>query len=149
MISIPHSYADWADVLDILREKTDDAEVLQAMQQGTIAWQTGVAERFAARLIDTVNERMNKASEKFQKDISRASGSESALIGALLSLRKEMSFLYQVMDIQALPEKDREHYKGLVRSQADQMQKSLEDSAKRDRTGKLSSIIRNHKVNNF
>ena len=68
---------------------------------------------------------------------------------ALLSLRKEMSFLARAINLPALPEKDRQHYVQLVLSQADSMQKSLEDSAKKDRSGKMSSIIRNHKVNGF
>lgn len=36
-----------------------------------------------------------------------------------------------------------------VIEQADNMQKSLEDSAKNDRSGRMSSIVRNHRVNSF
>lgn len=149
MIPVPHTYAEWVSVLDMFREKQDDEAVLAAMQQGTIEWQSGVAERFSKRLIDAVNARMNAASDKFQKDMSRSAGREGAIVQALLSLRKEMSFLARAINLPALPEKDRQHYVQLVLSQADSMQKSLEDSAKKDRSGKMSSIIRNHKVNGF
>lgn len=147
MIPIPHTYAQWADVLDVLLEKTDDEDVLEVMKQGTLEWQSGVAERFTKRLIDTVNARMNAASDKFQKEIGRANGSESVIIHALLALRKELSFLMKVMDLPALPEKERQQYVQLVIDQANIIQKSLEDSAKKERTGKLLSIIRNHRVN--
>ena len=44
---------------------------------------------------------------------------------------------------------ERKHYLALVIEQADNMQKSLEDTAKNDRSGRMSSIVRNHRVNSF
>lgn len=149
MIPAPHTYAEWVSVLTVFKNKTNDEEALKAMKAGTLEWQSGVAERFSAKLIDAVNARMNAASDKFQKDLSRSRGQEGAIIQALLALRKEMSFLEQAIDLPVLPEKVRQHYLNLVKEQADTMQKSLEDSARNDRSGKLSSIVRNHKVNSF
>lgn len=149
MIQTPHTYSEWNAVLDMLRDRQDDAAVLAAMQQGTLAWQSGVAERFAKKLVDTINARMNVATDKFQKSMSRSGGQEGAIVQALLALRKELSFLVKAIDLPVIPEKDRAQYCNLVREQADQIQTSLEDSAKKDRSGKLSSIVRNHKVNVF
>ena len=149
MIFIPHSYADWADVLEILRAKTDDEEVLQAMMQGTVEWQSGVAERFSKKLIDAINHRMNGATDKFRKEMSRSNGQERAIVQALLALRKELRFLSKAINLPASPEKDRQHYLDLVINQANSIQSSLEDSAKADRSGKLSSIVRNNRVNAF
>ncbi|MDR1960685.1 MAG: hypothetical protein LBQ16_00185 [Gracilibacteraceae bacterium] len=148
-IKPPVIYAEWSELLDKLKNKENDAYVLAAMQSGTIVWQSGVAERFARKLIDTVNARMNLAADKFQKDMARANGHEGAIVQALLSLRKEFAFLYQAMDLPAIPENDRTQYCALVREQADTAQTSLEESAKQDRSGKMASIIRNHKINNF
>ncbi len=145
----PHTYAEWVQILDILKNKTEDAEVLEAMLQGTVEWQTGVAERFAQKLIDTINFRMNKATDKFQTEMSRSMGQERAIVQALLALRKELSFLAKAISLPAIPEKDREHYRQLVLKQAESIQNSLEDSAKKDRTGKLLSIVRNNRVNGF
>ena len=149
MIQTPHTCSEWNAVLDMLRDRQDDAAVLAAMQQGTLAWQSGVAERFAKKLVDTINARMNAATDKFQKSMSRSGGQEGAIVQALLALRKELSFLVKAIDLPVIPEKDRAQYCNLVREQADQIQTSLEDSAKKDRSGKLSSIVRNHKVNAF
>lgn len=149
MITVPNTYSDWTKVLDLLKEKEDDTGVLHAMQNGKLEWQSGVAERFSKRLVDAVNTRMNRASDKFQRDLNNARGAEGAIVQALLSLRKEMAFLVQVVNIPALPEEYRKQYMQLVLEQADTMQSSLEDSARKDRSGKLSSIIRNHRVNNF
>lgn len=145
----PRVYAEWVTLLDLLRDKTNDDAVLQAMRQGTLEWQTGVAERFVKKLTDTVNSRLNGATDKFQKELSRSRGEERAIIQALLSLRRELAFLANAMNLPVLPEKDRATYRGLVMEQADKIQKSLEDSAKNDRSGKLASIVRNHRVNGF
>jgi len=143
----PRIYAEWVSVLDQLKAKTDDESVLLLMQRGSIEWQSGVAERFAKKLVDTINARMNVASDKFQRDMRNARGHEGMIVQALLSLRKEMKFLLQAIDLPAIPEKDRAQYCQLVRDQANSMQSSLEDSAKNDRSGKLSSLVRNNKVN--
>jgi len=148
-ITSPRTYAEWVAVLDMLKSKTDDESVLLAMQQGTIEWQSGVAERFAKKLIDVINYRMNSASDKFQKEMGRAYGQERAIVQAILALRKEMSFLSKAINLPAIPENDRQQYYQLVISQANNMQSSLEDSAKKDRSGKLVSIVRNNKVNAF
>lgn len=145
----PHTYAEWSAVLDILEARTDDEGALAAMQQGTLEWQTGVAERFSKKLIGAVNVRMNAASDRFQKSISHANGRESAVVQALLALRKELAFLSECVTIPVIPKEDRQQYHKLVQEQADNIQKSLEDSAKQDRSGKLSYLIRNHKVNVF
>ena len=149
MITAPHTYSEWVNVLTTFKNKSDDVDVLTAMKAGTVEWQSGVAERFSKKLIDAVNFRMNAASDKFQTDLSRAGGQEGAIVQAILALRKEMRFLVQAMNLPAFPERERQHYVNLVIGQANAMQKSLEDSAKNDRSGKLSSIVRNHKVNIF
>lgn len=149
MITTPHTYSEWVTVLTALKNKTDDEEVIKKMKAGTVEWQSGVAERFSKKLIDAVNSRINAASDKFQIDLSRAHGQEGAIVQAILTLRKEMAFLANAINLPALPDKERQYYLGLVLEQANNMQKSLEDSAKNDRSGKLSSIVRNHKVNAF
>ena len=148
-IAPPKTYSDWVYVLDMLKEKSDDEAVLSAIQKGTIEWQSGVAERFAKKLTDVINYRMNAATDKFQKEMSRSNGQERAIVQALLALRKELRFLSKAINLPAIPDKDRQHYYQLVISQANSVQSSLEDSAKKDRSGKLASIVRNSKINAF
>lgn len=145
----PKTYSDWVAILDMLKAKSDDESVLFAMQRGTIEWQAGVAERFSKKLIEVINYRMNAATDRFQKEMSRSNGQERAIVQALLALRKELCFLSKAINLPAIPEKDRQKYYQLVISQAKSVQSSLEDSAKKDRSGKLASIVRNNKVNAF
>lgn len=148
-IIVPHTYYEWNEVFQLLHDKTDDENVLQAMYQGTIEWQSGLAERFAKKLTDVINYRLNKATDAFQKKLNHSNGQEGSIIQALLDLRKELLFLSKAIALPAIPDKDREQYKNLVIEQASTIQRSLEDSAKRERTGKLASIVRNHPVNKF
>ena len=148
-IKVPSTYAEWVEMFNILKANTDDEAILSTMKQGTIEWQSGVAERFTKRLVDVVNYRMNIATDRFQKEITRSNGEERVIVQSLLALRKELNFLAQAMNLPVIPEKDRQQYCNLVREQANSIQQSLEDSAKKDRSGKLSSIIRNNKVNTF
>ncbi len=149
MVLIPHTYSEWVTILEIFKSKSDDMEVLDAMKQGTIEWQSGVAERFAKRLIDSINYRMKTACKKLQNDLVRARSSECEIVQALLSFRRELSFLAQAINLPALPDKDRQHYLQLVIDQVNYTQKSLEDYAKGDYSGKLLSIVKNHKVNSI
>lgn len=149
MTAVPNTYSEWVTVLTDFKNKKNDEDVLRAMKAGSIQWQSGVAERFSRKLIEAVNFRMNAASDKFQKDLPRSHGQEGAIVQAILSLRKEMAFLANAIDLPALPDDERKHYLALVIEQADNMQKSLEDSAKNDRSGRMSSIVRNHRVNSF
>ncbi|WP_432648028.1 hypothetical protein [Mitsuokella sp.] len=142
----PATYAEWAKVLHAFADGSQDEEAMAAMQEGTLHWQSGVAERFANRFADTLNTRMNNASDLFQRKMSQASG-EAELIQALLELRRSMQILVQACRIPALPKDQQDAYEKLVREQADTMQKSLEDSVKADPLGKLKSILRNHPIN--
>lgn len=114
MIPVPHTYAEWINLLACFTQRENDEEVLLAMQSGTLEWQSGVAERFSKKLIDSVNERMNLASDRFQQAISKSHGEEGAIIYAILALRKEMAFLAEAMNLPVLPDKDRQTYINLV-----------------------------------
>ena len=149
IINPPRTYSEWVAVLDMLKERTNDEQVLRVMEQGTLEWQSGVAERFSRRLIETINFRMNRASDQFQKEMGRAMGQERVIVSALLALRRELSFLSKAINIPVIPEKDRNKYCDLVINKANKIQSSLEDSAKSDRSGKLASIVRNNRVNAF
>lgn len=147
-IEPPHTYSEWVCLIKILQEKSNDDIVLYALQNGTLEWQCGVAERFTEKYIGAINSRINIAVDRFQKEVKRTS-SENIFVSNLLFLRKEMQFLANVANINAIPQEYRLQYVKLVQDKADEMQKSLEDSAKIDKTGRLLYIIKKNKINTF
>jgi len=147
MTEIPHTYAEWICILDDLKTKNNDSEVLVCMKNGTLEWQVHVADRFLKKLTDVLKYRTDEAIDKFAKEQKRINGNEGQIIQSLLSLRKELIFLLQVVDINAIPNEDRKKLKEIIVENANSIQKSLEDSAKDDRSGKMSSIVKNNRVN--
>ena len=143
MNKAPKIYADWVKVFELLKSCEDDENVLTLMQEGTIVWQSGVAERFLKRLVDTVNFRLNRATDNFQK---ARQTDENEIIQSLMQLRKELQFILKTVDLNAIPVKEKKELRNMIINQSNSMQESLEKSAESDRTGKLSSIIKNNKV---
>ena len=86
---------------------------------------------------------MNKATDNFQK--SRQTD-ENEIIQSLMQLRRELQFILKAVDINAIPVKEKMELRNMIINQSNSIQESLEKSAESDRTGKLSSIIKNNKV---
>ena len=143
MNKAPKIYADWVKVFNILKSGEDDENILALMQEGIIVWQSGVAERFLKRLVEAVNFRLNKATDNFQK--SRQTD-ENEIIQSLMQLRRELQFILKAVDINTIPVKEKTELRNMIINQSNSIQESLEKSAESDRTGKLSSIIKNNKV---
>ena len=143
MNKAPKIYADWIKVFDILKSGEDDEVILPLMQEGEIVWQSGVAERFLRKLVDTVNFRLDKAIDNFQKSHR---SDENEIIQSLMQLRRELQFMLKVVDINAIPVKEKTELRNMIINQSNSIQESLEKSSESDRSGKLSSIIKNNKV---
>ncbi|WP_454945137.1 hypothetical protein [Fusobacterium hwasookii] len=143
MNKAPKIYADWVKVFDILESGEDDENILTLMQEGIVVWQSGVAERFLKRLVEAVNFRLNKATDNFQK--SRQTD-ENEIIQSLMQLRRELQFILKAVDINTIPVKEKTELRNMIINQSNSIQESLEKSAESDRSGKLSSIIKNNKV---
>ena len=143
MNKAPKIYADWIKVFNTLKSGENDETILPLMQEGEIVWQSGVAERFLRKLVDTVNFRLNKAIDNFQK--SRQSD-ENEIVQSLMQLRRELQFMLRVVDINAVPVKEKMELRNMIINQSNSIQESLEKSSESDRSGKLSSIIKNNKV---
>jgi len=143
MNKAPKIYADWVKVFNVLKSGEDDENILALMQEGIVVWQSGVAERFLKRLVEAVNFRLNRATDNFQK--SRQTD-ENEIIQSLMQLRRELQFILKTVDINAIPVKEKMELRNMIINQSNSIQESLEKSAESDRSGKLSSIIKNNKV---
>jgi hypothetical protein len=143
----PTTYKEWIDCLQLLKDPSQENQAIEAMKNGELKWQSGVAERFTKQLFDVVNYRLNLATKKFQKQQVNTINSESNYVQALLGLRKELQKLEELVTISAIPEAEQRKFRASIKESADNMQQSLEDSAKSDYSGKLLSIVKNHRVN--
>lgn len=143
MDKAPKIYADWIKVFNVLKSGEDDEAILSLIQEGEIVWQSGVAERFLRKLVDTINFRLNKATDAFQRSHQT---DENEIVQSLMQLRRELQFMLKVVDINAIPVKEKTELRNMIINQSNSIQESLEKSSESDRSGKLSSIIKNNKV---
>jgi len=143
MNKAPKIYADWIKVFNVLKSGEDDETILPLIQEGEIVWQSGVAERFLRKLVDTINFRLNKATDAFQRSHQT---DENEIVQSLMQLRRELQFMLKVVDINTIPVKEKTELRNMIINQSNSIQESLEKSSESDRSGKLSSIIKNNKV---
>ena len=143
MDKAPKIYADWIKAFNVLKSGEDDEAILPLIQEGEIVWQSGVAERFLRKLVDTINFRLNKATDAFQRSHQT---DENEIVQSLMQLRRELQFMLKVVDINAIPVKEKTELRNMIINQSNSIQESLEKSSETDRSGKLSSIIKNNKV---
>lgn len=143
----PVAYAEWVRLLSLVKARQNDAEAVEAMKKGTLAWQAGVADRFVKKLMEAVNARLNMATDSFQLEMKKKNLQEGDIARSLIALRRELRFVADAADLPALPEKERAEIRELIAGQAGKIQASLEESARSLRGGgRMLDLIRKNRV---
>jgi len=145
-IITPKIYIEWVNILNLLKERKNNEEILEKMENGKLEWQDGGAQRFVDKLTQVINYRIKIATDKFSQDLSRGTRNERVTVQSLIALKKEFLFCSRICKIRILPDEIQKKLYELIADQAKNIQTSLENSAKNDRTGKLLSIVRNNKI---
>ncbi|MCH4826770.1 hypothetical protein [Planococcus halocryophilus] len=145
----PTTYSQWLDCLQSIKSETTDEEIMLSMELGSIEWTPGVAERFVQKIYETMEVRLKIASDQFQTGLNRSGNDETLLVTAILLMRKRLAYLMRLASLPALPEEVRDALKKILMEFADTAQKSLEESAKTDRTGQSKVTIRNNPITDF
>lgn len=145
----PVTFLQWVECLDELKKGANDQTVISQLEQGTIEWTKGVAERLTQHLYETIECRLKLTSEILQKELDRSLGDETMIAKAILSARKRFALLKRVTELQAFPENVREALSEVLLKYAQSTQASLEKSALSDRTGRLRSLFINNNLTHF
>jgi hypothetical protein len=141
----PHTYAQWSDCLDELVHGLEDEAGLQRMARGNLSWTGAVAAMFSERLMNEFNRRLTLCSERLTRDMGFIRD-EGAVVRAILNARKSLHFLYRLAQIPAFPETLRTHLTDELHKFAARSQNSLEDTAKADRSGRLTVLLRHNSL---
>ena len=140
----PETYYEWSQALKALEDGADDEATVEAMRAGSLHWQEGVAPRFAKRLEKTVNVRLQRVMDKFDRILGKAD--QNALLTGISEVRKEFLFLKDIVTMDVFPKDISEPFEKHIVDFSQQVQSSMEDSAANDTTGKLLSTVRNNSV---
>lgn len=141
----PSTYSEWSDCIDAIESGEQDDDVVLAMSRGTLNWNSGVATLFSERISGAFNVRLQRCADRMERDF-KTGGDETTVVHAMLDTRRTLTLLHRVATIPSFPNMLREHLVGEIRRYAERVQQSLEDSAKYDRSGRLTSLMRNNSL---
>ena len=140
----PCTYAEWVAALDRVRLVDEDEESISRLEAGRLEWSPGVAERATAALQAAIEACLRRNSDLLGRDLGRTRNSTDALVCALLAARRRFRFAVGLAQLPAFPDYVKESFVASVCESAARAQKSLEESAARDRTGEVARAIRNN-----
>lgn len=143
----PKTSYEWYILLDNIKKGENDFSILEVMQKGSIDWIDGVAPLFVKDLLETIDLRLHKSTDNFQRMMQNKGLNEATLIANIRKLKRDIEFLYKLAGLQCLPDEQKKQYRNLVQINADKIQENLENSARNDRTGKIAYLVRNNKIN--
>lgn len=137
----PTTYAGWVACLDALRKAENEEAILQALENGRLVWQSGVAERIVQAVNSLLEYRLKRIDQALQRDLQASRGQEGPIIGALTAARSGFTPLVRVANLPALPTEVRAVFTDMILQYGEQAQRSLEASAQQDRSGRLLSLV--------
>lgn len=147
----PEIYSEWCEIFDeieIWEIGHQDADVVEAMDKGSIRWVSGVAERVNQRLLNLVNDRLNKLNTFYAKRLMLAQNSVD-MEHLLILYRKELIFIKHMANLEMLSKELREMLTKEIKEVAKKVQKSLEDSSKKDLSGMIRRIVTRNRIDNI
>lgn len=142
------TYREWVDLLKKFDTHENDDQVLEIAKNGILVWQTGVADRFMKRLTTVINKRMTDSVKTFEKQISHPGIQEANFVKSVHQLKKEFDTMKSLVNIEAIPTDPRRKLIEMLYNSRKNLQSNLEESAEADKSGKLSSLVRNNRVDN-
>ncbi|MFD1417973.1 hypothetical protein [Companilactobacillus keshanensis] len=142
------TYREWVDLLKKFDTHKNDEQVLETAKNGTLVWQNGVADRFMKRLSKSINERMSGSVKDFEKQLGNQGIPEANFVKAVHRLKKEFETMRLLINIDAIPTEPKRKLVEILFNSRKDLQKNLEESAKKDTSGKMSSLVRNNRIDN-
>jgi hypothetical protein len=147
MLKTPGTYKEWIECIDTFVEGIMDESIFEAMNKGILSWQAGVADRITEQIFKALEVRTKSINDMLQKQLKAPSVSENQIVNALINGRVAIENLLRLSTVKPFPEELKKSIADTIISYADSIQSSLIDSARNDRTGKLSVIVKNNPIN--
>jgi hypothetical protein len=123
----PRIYAEWLPLLERFREGDDGA--LDSMRRGAIEWTNVVAERWTARVAETLSVRLQVVSRELQIGLDRSRGDLFAISKAMIGARRSLIPLRALASLSCTPEGVRKHLVSELERFIRQTQETLEKGA--------------------
>ena len=135
----PTTYAAWSDLLDRFGAGDDDA--LPVMAAGRLEGGAGVSERWARRITNCQNQRLNRLNDQLAAMLSRARD-PMTLSTTLIVTRRALDGLRAFAAVEAFPAEVRTFLRDQIDDWASRQQASLERSASSSRNDRGLKALR-------
>jgi len=143
----PKHYSDWVAYFDmIMEEKEPFHQILDVLEEGTLEWTHGVAEKMISGTYKVLEFKLKQITRSFQTELSGAHGEEHRTVASIVNARSRFQGVKRICELTIFPEDVSKMLLEVVDQYIDGSQQSLLASAKEDRTGYLSSIVNHNKL---
>lgn len=148
-MAYPETFAEWCELFDEFKERINDEQNLKYAYSGSFDPSVDTAEMWAEAFLAAVNERLKLAQKRFERDYSHAR-SDIEIQSSLSSLKRELKLIYKFMCMPCIEKiESLDGCCDIVTNAAKNIETSLLDSAKADRSGKLAVFVRNARISRF
>ena len=140
-------YHEWADMIQKLSDEPFNENHISAIKESNFEMTPLLADKFLKQYSVMLNTLFAHGAEAFHGEYGKTNGREEAILMALMTQKKRMKTLAELCALSFFEEELQENLKQIITQAANQMQSSLEDSAKTDRSGRLTYLVKNNAVN--
>lgn len=133
--------------MDSLVEEPFNESYINQILNGKFEMTPVMAPKFTQRYGEMLNSLYEKGIDAFQSEFKHTKGMEAAIVKALGTQKSRLKLMIDLCSLEFFTDEIKTSFKDMILKAANQMQSSLEDSVKHDRTGKLLWLIKNNAIN--
>ncbi|MGG4095452.1 hypothetical protein [Paenibacillus lautus] len=149
MVNQLKTYAEWSNLLDHFLKENDEERIMQDLEAAEIEWTGVVAEKLTRRALEVLEAKFTRTVELLQLELQRARGSEPAIVVALLNTRRRFNYFNRLCHLKAFPATVRESMQQASNKFIEDTQRSLENTAKADRSGVMGNLLKYNSLRNY
>lgn len=133
--------------MDSLVEEPFNEYYINQILNGSFEMTPVMAPKFTQRYGEMLNSLYEKGIDAFQSEFKNVKGMETAIVKALGTQKSRLHIMIDLCSLDFFTDDIKTSFKDMILKAANQMQSSLEDSVKYDRTGQLQWLIKNNAIN--
>lgn len=133
--------------MDSLVKEPFNEYYISQILDGSFEMTPVMAPKFTHRYGEMLNNLYEKGIDAFQSEFKNTRGMETAIVKALGTQKSRLITMVDLCSLDFFTDEIKSGFKDMIMKAANQMQSSLEDSVKHDRTGQLQWLIKNNAIN--
>lgn len=148
-MNIPTTYIEWIKCFEYVKDHPRNEMYIDILNKGILDYDENLISKLANELSSVITYRLSGALNTFTESL-KGTIEYNSLSLEIISLRKEFNYAFQLGNIKVFPDNVKEGLIDLIKKNADNMQKALEENTKMsDRSGTINSMIKNNPINVF